>query len=411
MRLVATLLTVALLALMAVTAAAFLQARARAQTVTSRATTAATAGDLYFALADLDAEAARLVLLGDGDFQTDGDGAFAGNHLSALTAYNARTAQVDSDLQALAGASGADTSALAADVTQYRSLADAAIGLDEYPGAFAGSPADTAIGFYGRAETLMHKVVLVAAENLRDRTAAASTSAASDAHTWALAGLVGTLVLGIATAGMLVVAQRALARWYRRLLNPALLAATAVTVALLGGAAVALTAAARDADAAGGRLTAYLQVVKTRADSYDADGAAVRSVLMPFLDWNIVSQQAQAVDKDLKNLGSAAADSTKLWDAGPNADYATIHSDVDGGDVAGALAVETGTARHEDAFDFFDYDLGLQKISESRLAAFQQASGGLTADLGPWLWLPWAMAGAALLLVALGIRPRLAEYR
>ena len=411
MRLIATLLTVALLALMAVTAAAFLQARARAQTVASRATTAATAGDLYFALADLDAEAARLVMLGDGDFQTAGDGVFAGNHLSALTAYNARTAQVDADLQALAGASGVDTSALAEDVTQYRSMADAAIGLDEYPGAFAGSPTETAIGFYGRAETLMHNVVLIAAQELRDRTVSASTSAASAAHTWALVGLIGTSVLGIATAGALIAAQRAFARWYRRRLNPALLAATAITVALLGGAAVALIAASQDANAAGTRLTTYLQVVDTRADSYDVDGAAVRGVLMPFLDWNIVTQKAQAVDKDLKVLGSAATDSAKLWDAGPDADYATIHSDVVSGDVAGALSVETGTAQHQDAFDFFDYDLGLQQISADRLASFQQASDGLTADLGPWLWLPWAMAGAALLLVGLGIRPRLAEYR
>jgi len=410
-RLVAALLTVALLALMAVTAAAFLQARARAQTVTSRATTAATAGDLYFALADLDAEAARLVLLGGGDFQTAGDGAFAGNQLSALSAYNARTAQVDADLQALPGADGANTSALAADVTQYRSVADAAIGLDEFPGAFAGSPTDTSIGFYGRAETLMHDVVLPAAADLRDRTASASTSAASDAHTWALAGLIGTLVLGVVTTGALVIAQRKLARWYRRLLNPALLAATAITVALVGGSAVALTAASQDANAAGGRLADYLQVVQTRADSYDADGAAVRSVLMPYLDWNIVTQQSSAVDKELGALGSAADSSAQLWRSGPDADYATIHADVAGGNVAGALSVETGTARHEDAFDFFDYDLGLQKISSTRLAAFQQASDGLSADLGPWLWLPWAMAGAALLLVALGIRPRLAEYR
>jgi len=274
-RLIAAVLTVALLALTAVTAAAFWQARGRAQTVTSRASTAATAGDLYFALADLDAEAARLVLLGDGDFQTAGDGAFAGNQLSALTAYNARTAQVDADLQALAGTDGADVSAgaeadgahtsttatagtagtstqagtdrvsastragtddgdisaLAADVTQYRSVADAAIGLDEYPGAFAGSPTQMAIGFYGRAETQMHQVVLPAAARLRDRTASASTSAAADAHAWALAGLIGTLVLGIVATGALVVAQRKFARWYRRLLNPALLAATAIVVA------------------------------------------------------------------------------------------------------------------------------------------------------------------------------------
>ena len=439
-RLIAAILTVALLALMAVTAAAFFQTRARAQTVTSRAATAATAGDLYFALADLDSEAARLVLLGDGDFQGAGDGTFAGNQLSALSAYNTRTSQVDADLQALATANqtttavgqtataanqtaaaahqtttsahrSSSTSALAAEVTQYRSTADAAIGLDEFPGAFAGSPTPTAIGYYGRAETLMHDVVLPAAAQLREDTAAASTSAASDAHLWALAGLIGTLALGVVAVGALIIAQRAFASWYRRLLNPALLAATAITVALVGGALVALTSASQDANAAGARLGAYLQVVKTRADSYDVDGAAVRSVLMPFLDSSVVTRQAQTVDTELKALGSVGGSSAQLWNHGPDADYALIHTDAADGDTAGALSVETGTARHEDAFDFFDYDQGLQKISESRLAAFEQASGSLTDNLGPWLWLPWAMAGAALLLVGLGIRPRLAEYR
>jgi len=92
LRLIAAVLTVIVLALLAVTAASFLQARARADTVATRARTAAQAGDLYFALADLDAEAARLVLLGDGDGQP-GDGAYDGNQLSALITYNQRTAQ------------------------------------------------------------------------------------------------------------------------------------------------------------------------------------------------------------------------------------------------------------------------------------------------------------------------------
>jgi hypothetical protein len=409
-RWVAATLTIVLLALMALTAAAFLQARARAQTVSSRATTAATAGNLYFALADLDAEAARQVLLGDGDFQTPGDGVYSGNQLNALSAYNTRTAEVDADLQTLA-AGGANTSSLAAEVTQYRSVADAAIGLDEFPGAFAGSPTPTAIGFYGRAETLMHQVVLPAAAALRDATAAASTSAAADAHTWALAGLIGTLVLGIATVLALVIAQRALSRWFRRLLNPALVAATAIVLALVGGAAVALNAASQDANASGARLTTYLQVVRARADSYDADGAAVRSVLMPFLDWSVVTTQADTVDSELKALGPVTGDAAQLWLNGPEADYSTLHADVMNGDIASALSVETGTARHDDAFDFFDYDLGLQQVSAARLVDFQQSSNALSSDLGPWLWLPWAMAGAALLLVGLGIRPRLAEYR
>jgi hypothetical protein len=378
--------------------------------VTSRAATAAQAGDLYFALADLDAEAARLVLLGDGDL-TPGGGEYDGDQLSATMAYNARTAQVDDDLQALA-ADGADSKAIAAAVTTYRSIADAAVGLDQFPGAPAGTPDATAIGFYGRATTLMQTQVLPAAAQLRNETAAASSRAASDARFWALAGLIATLVLGVLTVVALVLAQRTLSALFHRTLNPALLVATAATIGLVGGAALALGATERDAGAAGTRLAAYLQVVGTRADSYDADGTAVRSVLMPDAFGKAqLTAQVGAVDQDLKELGGAAGDANTLWTKGPAADYTAILAAVSGNQPAKALTVETGTARGDDAFDFFDYDQTLQNLAKQRLTAFHAAGGGLTSDVQPWLLWPWILAGASLILVAAAYRPRLSEYR
>ena len=410
LRLIATVLTLVVLALLAMTAASFLEARARADTVTARARTAAQAGDLYFALADLDAEAARLVLLGDGDFQP-GDGAYDGNQLSALIAYNDRTAQVDSDLQALA-ADGATATTIAAEVTQYRSTADSAIALDEFPGSTAGAPLSTAIGFYGRAETLMQGVLLPAAAELRNQTSAEATRAADDAHTWAIAGLVGTLVLGVIAVLALVAAQRRFTRLFRRTLNPALLVATAVTVGLVGGAALALGATARDADAAGSRLATYLQVVSTRAESYNADGTAIRSVLMPnAFGQQQLGPQETTVDNELTALGPVADGAGALWQNGPRKDYTNILDAVAKGETAKALSLETGTARGEDAFDFFDYDRTLQAVDAQRLADFQAAANGLSADVGPWLLWPWILAGATLLLIGLAVRPRLAEYR
>ena len=146
------------------------------------------------------------MLIGDGDYQP-GDGLYDGNQLSALTSYNERTAQVDTDLQALA-ADGASATAIASEVTEYRSTTDAAI------------------GFYGRATTQMQDTVLPAAAQLRDQTAAEATQAASDAHGWAIAGLIGTLVLGVLAVVALVAAQRRFSSMFRRKLNPALLAAT-----------------------------------------------------------------------------------------------------------------------------------------------------------------------------------------
>jgi hypothetical protein len=411
-RLTATGATIAVLALLAVTAASFLEARTRADTVTSRARTASRAGDLYFALADLDAEAARLVLLGDGDL-TPQDNAYDGNQLSALMAYNSRTAQVDADLQALA-ADGAGSTTISGEAAAYRSVADSAVTLDQFPGALAGRPLPAAIGFYGRAETLMAHVVLPAAAQLRDATATASSQAASDARTWTLAGLGGTLALGAVTVVALALAQRKFSALFHRRLNPALLTATAVTIGLVGGAALALGATARDAGSAGSRLTTYLQVVRTRADSYDADGTAVRSVLMPdAVGRKQLAADEQAVDGDLERLGAGtgAVEGLTLWKKGPVVDYAAILATVESGDTAQALTLETGTARGQDAFDFFDYDQTLQSMDAARLASFQAASDGLSADVGPWLLWPWILAGATLLLIALAVRPRLAEYR
>jgi hypothetical protein len=401
------------LALLAVTAASFIQAQAQTQTVNSRARTAAQAGDLYFALADLDSEAARLVLLGDGDFQTS-TGAYDGNQLAALIAYNDRTAQVDSDLQALA-AGGANTTAISAAVTRYRSIADAAISLDEFPGAPAGQPLATAIGFYGRATTMMQDVVLPTAVQLRTQTASEASRAADSARAWAIAGLIATLALGALAVLMLVRAQRRFAVMFHRTLSPALLAATVVTVALLIGAAVGLGSAARDASDSGSRLSSYLQVVVTRADSYAADGTTVRSVLMPDAFGSAqLDPEEKAVAADLRALGPAGSGAAALWSRtseGPIADYQAILSAVAKNDTAQALSVETGTARGDAAFDFYDYDQSLQTLGTQRLADFRSAAGALTSDVSPWLYWPWILAGATLLLIALAVRPRLAEYR
>lgn len=173
-----------------------------------------------------------------------------------------------------------------------------------------------------------------------------------------------------------------------------------------------LGATLRDAGSAGARLSAYLQVVRTRADSYDADGIAVRSVLMPgAFGAAQLTVQEQTVAQDLAKLGTAAAEARPLWAEGPVADYATIVGAVADGATAKALTVETGTARGNDAFDFFDYDQRLQSLDAQRLASFQAAGDGLSSDVGPWLLWPWILAGASLILVALAFRPRLTEYR
>ena len=92
-------------------------------------------------------------------------------------------------------------------------------------------------------------------------------------------------------------------------------------------------------------------------------------------------------------------------------DLAGVVRSADSGDFASALAQDTGTARGQEAFDFYYYDSALVSLSDTRLASFQDSMSAARSDLAGWTWLPWVLVGCAVAGLALGVRPRLAEYR
>jgi hypothetical protein len=99
------------------------------------------------------------------------------------------------------------------------------------------------------------------------------------------------------------------------------------------------------------------------------------------------------------------------WHQVEKVDLAAVVSDVNSGDTATALEVDTGTARGQEAFDFYYYDLELTQLSDQRLTAFETAMSAARDDLSGWSWLPWVLIGVALTGLVLGVRPRFAEYR
>ena len=422
----------AMAALLGVTVGAFTTAQNGTSSVAQHAAVASDSADLYFSLSDLDAEAARLVLLGNGSSPIAGGQDHAGDQLSALTAYNQRTAQVDADLQRLAASAGsADASTVAAltsGVTTYHQIADAAIALDQTApnsvpstadtismGASAGQPAANAIGYYARATTLMQSELLPAAQSLRTGKASALSDAASSAH---LAGIVGASAAGVfGLLALLLTLQehRRLRLWFRRTANLGVLVAAALVLALAVGSLFALVATARDASAAGSRFTDYLAVTRTRAASYDVDGAVTRYLLMPDTTVDPVNKAVANADAELKALGAAGAPASERWKSVEGNDIPKITAGVTVNAaptvIAAALAEDTGTARGREAFDFFYYDSALLTVSNDRLAAFDASMSAAHSDLSGWSWLPWALAVAALAALGLGVRPRFAEYR
>ncbi len=428
---------VSVAALLGVTVAAFTVANNGTSSVAQRAAVASDSADLYFSLSDLDAEAARLVLLGNGANPATGVLGLAGDQIATLAAYNERTAQADADLRRLAASAGsadeATIAALTSGVTGYHQIADAAIALDETApstladtmGASAGKPAAAAIGYYARATTLMQSQLLPKAKALRDDKARELSDAASSAH---LAGIVGASTAG--AFGLLAVllavrTHRRLGQWFRRSVNLGVLAAALISLALTLGSVVALAATANDASNAGARFTDYLAITRTRAASYDVDGAVTRYLLMPDTTQAQVQAAERAAASELRNLGAAGATPSARWKTIADADKGDIaaiikkingipagSTDVDDlAKLADALATDTGTARGDEAFDFYYYDSALLTLSNDRLAAFDASMSAARSDLSGWSWLPWALAAAALAGLGLGVRPRFAEYR
>lgn len=423
-----------IVALLAVTVATFTIARHASATMTARAATASSASDLYFALSDLDAEAAREVLLGRGTSASGTD--YSSSALTALTEYNARDQQADADLQQLAASPNAAAAGeLAHEVTVYRQFAAQGVALDQDTDSPSGQSAPDARGYYGIAATLMQSTVLPEASALRESTAAQLADAAHSAHLDALVGAIGTGLLGLAAALGLLVLHRRISRWFRRSVNLGVLAALLLVAGLSVAATSALTALSGDSSTAGTSFAGYLAVTRTRAAAYDADGAVTRYLLAPNAiagdplaggasasSGNPVSQALAGANGAISTLASSGgsagggstvsgADIADRWHTVSSTDLPSITGSAAGGRMGSALAVDTGTARGQDAFDFYYFDIALLNLSDARITSFTSANTDASAELADWDWLPWALAGAALVAAAAGVRPRLAEFR
>jgi hypothetical protein len=127
---------------------------------------AATASDLYLALSDLDAQVARLIMIGGSDALSD-------SRLDALLTYQQRSAEVDADLTRALNASTtpaarAQVESLTNDLALYRQVAWQALAVqDESTDQVPGHPPAATLGYYARASTLLHAELLPTAKALR----------------------------------------------------------------------------------------------------------------------------------------------------------------------------------------------------------------------------------------------------
>ncbi|BAL90794.1 hypothetical protein AMIS_55740 [Actinoplanes missouriensis 431] len=362
---------------------------------------AATTADLYFALSDLDAQTTRILLTAESD-------ALAGSRLDALAAYRERGRQVDAGLQRCmeASSSGSFTD------TERRLVLDLLDGLAVYRQrvgqALAAQPhsAGEALGYYTQATTVLHLRLLPDARRLRltaedrlDRAYAAKSSTEATAS-----GVV--VLLGGALLVLLVTLQVWLARRFRRLWNPALIAATALTLLLLAGVTVVLGAQqSRLTEARAGGLRPYLELSELRAIGYDAAADTSRY---------LVSGNLGAYRDDFtwkaKLLAALDGDAGQRWVAYQRG-HERILALADHGKRDQAVTALTGIRRGDAAFDFAYFDAALAAATDASKAEFDRGLADAERTLTGAVTVPVTLLVLVILLIPIGVRRRLAEYR
>lgn len=424
LRLWASVVIIGAIAVLAVTEVGMSRVRGQVNVIAQQAAPqAATASDLYFALSDLDAQLARLAMIG-----TSSD--FASDRLDALLTYQRRSAEISADLdQATRAATSADDRAtiraLLDQLGQYRELAWQALAIEaDTTDQEAGKLPAGALGYYGRATDLMHFKLLPTALRLRTSSQATLDRSYTNQRMTATLSTVLTLVLGGLLLFGLVLLQLRLLRRYRRLVNPALLLATLATLGLVVAASVVflnetdrLHTAQRDS------FGPYLALTQAQAVSYDA--AADTSRYLISTDRSYFGEDYQAKSKCLVGGGSCGSSGDSLpsglaqlsgkevvdrWSAYQK-DHDQVVNLISAGNVDEAVKTLTGIARGDAAFDFAYYDAAAARIAASHRQAFDESMRDAQGDLSGWTIIPAVLMVAAILLTLLGVRPRLAEYR
>jgi hypothetical protein len=408
---------------------------------------------LYFALNDMDAQVANVLLVG-------GSTALAANRTQDMKTYDSDRTAADRDFeQATASEAGNESAerelALVLDrMGQYEALAaDAVLAGDQAHTAVGRAPA-AAVAYYQQATGLMQTGILPAVGSLTTVSTASLDASYQDGTTVTGPGAAGVAALGGLLVVVLIALQLHLATRFRRLVNPALAAATVLAVAFTAVAAARLGAESGQLRVAKQDAFDSIQALTlARAVSYDANADESRYLVDP----GRAAQYQQAFLTKSQRIVNVGPVGISGYDAALAADikaYQRDNADVRFGGYLGAefrnitfpgerqaavaallsfqryekddrtlrglaakspaaaVGYDIGTAPGQSDWAFNQYDAALSGViavnSRAFTAAVHDGGGGGTG----WELL---FPGLGLVLVAVltvvGVRPRLAEYR
>lgn len=409
------------------------------------------AADLDLALNDMDAQAANMLLAnGDG-----GRGRLQTPYGKAVGLYRDARRRIGHDLRTLAvaaqGARGDERTveSLTDDFAEYQELVGRALESD----GRVGGTADALVE-YRKATDLLRGQLLPESRKLVDSNNRAFDAEYGAARSALSAQLAAVLALGLLLLVLLGGLQWYLARSFRRVLNPGVLAATACTLlaVVLGTEMLSATSG----HLRGARRDAFDSVValsRARAIAYDANADESRYLLDPqrrdryartFLAKSqelygirgatlssydsrlATSWQAYRTDHhDLRFTGEyrreldnitfpgerAAAERTVEAYAVYQRDDRRIRALLAAGKEREAVEFCMGWEPGTSNAHFGAYMAALDKVTDINRAHFASAVGEGRSAVSAVL--PWAVGllFAAVVLTALGLRPRLAEFR
>src|SRR5580692_9777927 len=291
---------------------------------------------LYFALNDMDAQAANVLLVG-------ADTALAANRSQDLATYASDRAAAGTDLEqptvAEAGNAAAERqlSLVLDQMGQYEALAADALLASQQAHSAAGRAPAAAVAYYRQATDLMQAGVLPAVGSLATVSAARLAAAYQGGRTATGTGTAWVLVLGALLVVALIGLQLHLARRFRRLVNPALVAATVVAIALVTATAVRLGAESGHLRVAKQDAFDSVQALTlARAVSYDANADESRFLVDP----GRAAQYQQAFLSKSQQIANVGPAGISGYDAALAADVRAYERDNSAVRFGGYLGAE-----------------------------------------------------------------------
>lgn len=409
------------------------------------------AADLELALNDMDAQAANL-LLSNGDA---GKGRLRTPYRKAVGFYGDARKEIGHDLRTLAVAAQGDRAdertveSLTDSFAEYQELIGRALENDDHTGGRTA-----ALGDYRRATDLLQRQLLPEARDLVSSNNAVFNSEYTAASSTLAAQLVAVVALGGLLLTVLVLLQWYLSRRFQRTLNACVLAATACTLlaVLLGAQLLSVTGE----NLRGARRDAFDSVValsRARAIAYDANADESRYLLDPQRR-DRYARSFLAKSQQLYGIRGATLATYDTQLAATWGEYRGDHHDLrftgefrrelDNITFAGERSAAERTVR---AYAVYQRDdrkiralLAAGKEREAVEFCMGWEPGTSNAHFEAWMaaldkvtainerhfdgyaaagrsdvtgLLPWALGAllAAAALTALGLRPRLAEFR